>query len=161
MMRACLISIAAVLAGCSEVTRHGDPSLRVAPELLLGRWRALPMDVAGQEPGTGDSSGALGETIAFRWEFKADHTLVMSGDVKSGPVPVPEFHGAVRATWKVLKVRGNTLTIEMPQAGVSLRAKVVFESKDKCICITHKTSMFDCIIITSSWVSTSILQQQL
>ncbi|HEV3162704.1 MAG TPA: hypothetical protein VGZ22_01590 [Isosphaeraceae bacterium] len=132
MMRACLIAIVVFLAGCSEATRHGDRSLRVAPETLIGRWSALPKDVADEEPGTRDSTGALGERIAFRWEFRADHTMVTYADVKSGPVPVPEVHGAVTTTWKVLEVRGNTLTIEMPQAGLRPRATIVFESKDKC-----------------------------
>jgi hypothetical protein len=133
MMRASLVAIVAFLAGCSEATRHGDPSLRVTPETLIGRWSALPKDVADEEPGTRDSTGALGETIAFRWEFRADHTLSTSADVKSGLIPMPEVHGGVTATWKVLKFQGNTLTIEMPKEGMRPRATVVFESKDKCI----------------------------
>jgi hypothetical protein len=133
MKNSILLAILPLLAGCSDGKRFGNPQLRVTPETVIGRWSGLPKDLAGEDPGARDVKDALGQTIALRWEFKADHTFVTSATVDPGIVPLPAMRGTTEGTWKVLQVRGNTVTIELARAGSGGHAMAVFESKDKCI----------------------------
>jgi hypothetical protein len=130
-----LAAFVALLASCSNDKGPGRPRLEVTAESLVGRWRALPKAEAGEIPEGQDMKGSLGETIKFRWEFKNDQTCTMSTDVNSGIVPVPGSSGTLTATWKVLEVRGDTLTIELSRqgGGRAPQVKIVFENKDKCL----------------------------
>jgi hypothetical protein len=82
-------------------------------------------------------------TVAFRYEFKADHTFEMSVELKGGMLPrlTPQLAGkhAVRGTWNVVEVSRDTLTVELPDpkltaAGLpATRVKVVFQTPDRCL----------------------------
>src|SRR5438105_1773352 len=130
-----LAAFVAFRASCSSETGHDSPRIEVTAESLVGRWRAVPKDVAVETPDGQDMKGALGETVKFSWEFKNDQTCTMSTDVDSGIVPVPGISATVPATWKVLEVRGDTLIIQLSRKGgePAPRVKIVFESKDKCL----------------------------
>src|SRR5437763_1044203 len=75
----------------------------------------------------------LGQTAKFRWEFRKDHTCEMSVDANYGIVPVPGVHGTVKSTWKVLEVRGDTLTIELSTPAGPGKATVAFNSMDNAL----------------------------
>jgi hypothetical protein len=132
---AILAAFVAFLASCSGETGHDRPRIEVTADSLVGRWRAVPKDVAVETPDGQDMKGALGETIKFRWEFKNDQTCTMSTEVDSRIVPVPGSSATVPATWKVVEVRGDTLIIELSRkvGQPAARVNVVFESKDKCL----------------------------
>ena len=122
-----------VLASCSPGGSNGSPRLQVTPETLLGRWIALPKELADETPGVMEVKGPARETAKFRWEFKKDRTYEMSVEAKVANIPALARQGKVSGIWKVVETRGNTLTIELPIEDFSTRVKVVFESKDKCI----------------------------
>jgi hypothetical protein len=129
-----LAALVTILASCSHETGHESPRIEVTAESLVGRWRAVPKDVAAETPDGQDMKGALGETFKFRWEFKNDQTCTMSIDVDSGIVPLPGRSATVPATWKVVEVRGDTLIIEISRnGGPAAQTKIAFESKDKCL----------------------------
>src|SRR5207237_8757199 len=65
----------------------GKPLSQVSPETLIGRWRAVTKDDADEGNATRDARTPTGETVAFRYEFKADHTFEMSGALKGGMMP--------------------------------------------------------------------------
>jgi hypothetical protein len=80
--------------------------------------------------------------VAFRYEFKADHSYETSSEITGGMIPlVPQLGAkhAVRGTWNVVGVGRDTLTVELPNpklaaAGVpAYRVKVVFQTKDRCV----------------------------
>jgi len=138
MSRAILIWTVAFCLGCT-----GKPLDAISAETLIGRWRAVTKQDADQGNATRDARGATGETIAFRYEFKADHTFEMSTEIKGGLQTklLPQFAGkhAARGTWNVVEVGRNTLTVEFPDprytgAGIPApRIKVVFTTKDQCL----------------------------
>jgi hypothetical protein len=138
MSRAILVWTVAFCPGCAR--KPLDP---ISAETLIGRWRAVTKDDADQGNATRDARGPTGETIAFRYEFKADHTFEMSAEVKGGLQTklVPQLAGKHTAggKWSVVEVGRNTLTVELPDsrftgAGIPApRIKVVFTTKDQCL----------------------------
>jgi hypothetical protein len=135
---AILIGTVAFCPGCV-----GKPLDPISAETLIGRWRAVTKDDADKGNATRDARGATGETIAFRYEFKADHTFETSVEIQGGLQAklVPQLAGkhAVRGKWSVIEVGRDTLIIEFPdskltRAGFAApRIKVVFETKDRCL----------------------------
>ena len=92
----------------------------ISAETLVGRWRAVTKDDADEGNTTRDARGPTGETIAFRYEFRADHTFETSVEIQGGLQAklIPQLAGkhAVRGKWRVVEVGRNTLTIEFPDS---------------------------------------------
>ena len=138
MSRAILIWTVAFCPGCA-----GKPLDAISAETLIGRWRAVTKDDADQGNATRDARGATGETIAFRYEFKADHTFETSVEIQGGLqaklIPQLAERHAVRGKWRVVEVGRNTLIIEFPDSNLTRagfpapRGKVIFETKDRCL----------------------------
>ena len=115
----------------------------ISAETLIGRWRAVTKDDADEGNATRDARGPTGETIAFRYEFKADHTFETSVEIQGGLqaklIPQLAEKHAVRGKWRVVEVGRNTLIIEFPDSKLTRAGfpappgKVVFETKDRCL----------------------------
>jgi hypothetical protein len=134
---AILIWIVVCLVGCAWMSR--DP---ISAETLIGRWRAVTKVDADEGNATSDIRTVTGETVAFRYDFKADHSYESSLELTGGLMPLmPQVAGkhAVRGTWKVVEVRRDTLTVELPDPELAaaghpaIRVKVVFQTKDRCV----------------------------
>jgi hypothetical protein len=128
-----MLAFVALLAGCSKGKGLTQQQLQVTAETLIGRWSAVPKDLAAGGP---DVRGAAGEVIKQRWEFKADQSFEMSVDASLGAMAGPALKNKVVGTWRALMPRGDTLTLELsrPAGGQQVTAQVtiVFQSKDKC-----------------------------
>ena len=121
----------------------GKSLSQVSAETLIGRWRAVTKDDADEGNATRDARTPTGETVAFRYEFGADHTFEMSVELKGGMLPqvAPQLAGkhAARGTWNVVEVSRDTLTLELAdpkltRAGLPApRVKVVFQTPDRCL----------------------------
>ena len=121
----------------------GKSLSQVSAETLIGRWRAVTKDDADEGNATRDARTPTGETVVFRYEFKADHTFEMSAELKGGMLPrlTPQLAGkhAVRGTWNVVEVSRDTLTVELPDPKLTAagfpatRVKVVFQTPDRCL----------------------------
>ena len=142
--RAILIWTLAFCPGCAR--KPLDP---INAGTLIGRWRAVTKDDADEGNATHDARGATGETIAFRYEFKADHTFAMSSDITGGLQAklVPQLAGkhTARGKWSVVEVGCDTLIVELSAprptgAGIPApRIKVVFETRvpRSCTVVRH------------------------
>jgi hypothetical protein len=136
MRKATLVWIVVCAVGCAR--KALDP---ISSETLIGRWRAVTKNDADEGRATRDARTPTGETVAFRYEFKADHSCESSAEVTGGLIPNAPWAGkhAMRGTWNVVEVEGDTLTLELPNpklaaAGLpAYRVKVVFETKDRCV----------------------------
>jgi hypothetical protein len=131
--RAPLAVVVVVLTGCSQGASGVHSRFEATPAALIGRWSALPKEVADEHPGKPDAQGALGESISFRWEFKDNQTFEMVSEVKGGLAPMLANKANVTGAWKVLEARGNTLTIELSHEGFAATASVAFETADRCL----------------------------
>src|SRR5437870_5529604 len=104
---AILIGTVAFGPGCAR-----KPLEAISAETLVGRWRAVTKDDADEGNATRDARGPTGETIAFRYEFKANHTFETSVEIQGGLQAklVPQLAGkhAVRGKWRVVEVGRNT-----------------------------------------------------
>jgi hypothetical protein len=129
--------IVVCLVGCTG--KSLDP---IKAETLIGRWRAVTKDDADEGNATRDASTPSGETVAFRYEFKPDHTYETSVELTGGLMPLmPQVAGkhAVRGTWNVVEVGRDTLTVELPDPKLAAagfpahQVKVVFQTKDRCV----------------------------
>jgi hypothetical protein len=134
---AILVSIVVCSVGCAG--KSLDP---ISAETLIGRWRAVTKDDADEGNATRDARTPSGETVAFRYDFKADHSYESSVELTGGLMPLmPQVAGkhAVRGTWNVVEVGRDTLTVELPNAELAAagfpapRVKVVFQTKDRCV----------------------------
>ena len=132
-----LVGILVCSVGCTG--KSLDP---ISAETLIGRWRAVTKGDADEGNVIRDARTPTGETVAFRYEFKADHSYETSVELTGGLMPLmPQVAGkhAVRGTWNVVKVGRDTLIVELPNpelaaAGVPApRVKVVFQTKDRCV----------------------------
>ena len=133
---AILVWILVCPVGCAG--KSLDP---ISAETLIGRWRAVTKDDADEGNATRDAHTPTG-TVAFRYDFKADHSYESSVELTGGLMPLmPQVAGkhAVKGTWKVVGVGRDTLTVELPNpkmvaAGFpAYRVKVVFQAKDRCV----------------------------
>src|SRR5205807_10581972 len=70
MCRAILFWIVVCSAGCAR--KSLDP---ISAETLIGQWRAVTKHDADQGNATRDARTPTGETVAFRYEFRADGQL--------------------------------------------------------------------------------------
>jgi hypothetical protein len=131
-----MLAFVAQLAGCSNGKGLAPQQLQVTTETLIGRWSAMPKDLAAKNPGGSDVRGAAGEVIKQRWEFKADQSFEMAVDANFGSMAELALKNKVVGTWRALTLRGNTLTLELsrPAGGQQETAQttIVFESTDKC-----------------------------
>jgi hypothetical protein len=131
-----MLAFVTLLAGCSKGKGLTQQQLQVTAETLIGRWSAVPKDLAAENSGGPDVRGPAGEVIKQRWEFKADQSFEMSVDASLGAMAGSALKNKVVGTWRALTPRGDTLTLELSQpAGgrqVTAQATIVFESKDKC-----------------------------
>jgi hypothetical protein len=134
---AILVWIAAGSVGCAG--KSLDP---ISTETLIGRWRAVTKGDADEGNVIRDARTPTGETVAFRYEFKADHSYETSVELTGRVMPLmPQVAGkhAVRGTWNVVKAGRDTLTVELPDPKLSVagfpafRVKVVFQTKDRCV----------------------------
>jgi hypothetical protein len=134
---AILVWIVVCSAGCAG--KSLDP---ISAEILIGRWRAVTKADADEGNVNRDVRTPSGETVAFRYDFKADHSYESSVHLTGGLMPLmPQVAGkhAVRGTWNVVEVRRDTLTVELPDpelaaAGIPApRIRVVFQTKDRCV----------------------------
>jgi hypothetical protein len=122
--------------GCAG--KSHDP---ISAETLIGRWRAVTKEDADEGNATRDAHTPTG-TVAFRYDFKADHSYESSVELTDGLMPLmPQVAGkhSVRGTWNVVEVARDTLTVELPNAELAAagfpasRVKVVFQTKDRCV----------------------------
>jgi hypothetical protein len=113
----------------------------ISAETLIGRWRAVTKDDADEGNATRDAHTPTG-TVAFRYEFKADHSYETSVELTGGLMPLmPQVAGKhiVRGAWNVVEVGRDTLTVELPKPELAAagfppyRVKVVFQTKDRCV----------------------------
>ena len=134
---AVLAWIVACTVGCA-----GKSLGPISAETLIGRWRAVTKVDAEEGNATRDFQTRTGETVAFRYDFKVDHSYESSVELTGGLMPLmPQVAGkhAVKGTWKVVGVGRDTLTVELPNpkmvaAGFpAYRVKVVFQAKDRCV----------------------------
>jgi hypothetical protein len=134
---AIIVWIAVCSVGCAG--KSLDP---ISAETLIGRWRAVTKDDADEGNATRDAHTPTGETVAFRYEFKADHSYETSVELTGGLMPLmPQVAGkhAVRGTWNVVKVGRDTLIVELPDPKLTAagfpayRVKVVFQTKERCV----------------------------
>jgi hypothetical protein len=130
---AILMGCATMMAGCSQGSWPGHSRFQVDSPTLVGRWSGVPKDVADGFPDAQEVKGPAGEIARFRWEFKNDQTYKTSVEAKVGNTSQLDRRGSVKGTWRVVEIRGNTLTIELPVQDLRPRVKVVFESKDRCL----------------------------
>ena len=136
MCRAILFWIVVCSAGCAR--KSLDP---ISAETLIGQWRAVTKHDADEGNATRDARTPTGETVAFRYEFRADGSYESSVELTGGLVPNAPWAGkqAVRGTWNVVELERDTLTIEvsdpkLAEAGLpAFRVKVVFQTKDRCV----------------------------
>jgi hypothetical protein len=114
----------------------------ISAETLIGRWRAVTKDDADEGNATRDAHTPSGETVAFRYDFKADHRYETSVELTGGLMSLmPQVAGkhAVQGTWNVVEVGRDTLTVELPNPELAAsgfpapRVKVVFQTKDRCV----------------------------
>jgi hypothetical protein len=124
-----LVCVLTLVRGCARLHRT---AIQATPELLVGRWSALPKQDAEQNPRARDIKTPLGQRAEFIYEFRADNTWLTSMKVTPGMLPVPELKRTSRFTWKVVEVQGNTLILEVGDRQSAGRAKIVFESDDRC-----------------------------
>ena len=119
----CAILIGTVAFGPGCARKPLDP---ISGETLIGRWRAVTKDDADEGNATRDARGPTGETIAFRYEFKADHTFETSVEIQGGLQAklMPQLAGkhAVRGKWSVVEVTRDTLIIEFPDSKLTAPA---------------------------------------
>ena len=131
-----MLAFVVLLAGCSRGKDLTQQQFQVTAETLIGRWSAVPKDLAAENPGAPDARGAAGEVIKLRWDFKADQSFEMSVDASLGAMAGPALKNKVVGTWRVLTLQGDKLTLELsrPAGGRQETAQVtiVFESKDRC-----------------------------
>ena len=131
-----MLAFVFLLAGCSKGRDLPQQQFQVTAETLIGRWSALPQDLAAENPGGRDARGAAGEVIKQRWEFRANQSFEMSVDAGLGAMSGPALKNKVVGTWRVLTLQGDRLTLELsrPAGGGQETAQVtiVFESKDRC-----------------------------
>jgi hypothetical protein len=134
---AILVWIVVCSVGCAG--KSADP---ISADTLIGRWRAVTKDDAEEGNATRDAHTPSGETVAFRHDFKADHSYESSVELTGGLTPLmPQVAGkhAVRGTWNVVKVGRDTLIVELPNPELAaagfpaFRVKVVFQNKDRCV----------------------------
>jgi hypothetical protein len=132
-----LVWIMVCSVGCTG--KSLDP---IKAETLIGRWRAVTKDDADEGNATRDAHTPSGETVAFRYEFKPDHSYEMSVELTGGLMSrMPQVAGkhAVRGTWNVVDVGRDTLSVELPDPKLAAagfpayRVKVVFQTKDRCV----------------------------
>jgi hypothetical protein len=138
MLGALLVCIAVPVAGCA-----GKKTPPITAETLMGRWRAVTKPDADEGNARRDVRTPTGETVAFRYDFRADHSFEMSVEITGGLTSklTPQLAGkrGTRGTWKVLTVEGSTMTVELTTsqlAGANVQPspiKVVFKSKDQCL----------------------------
>jgi hypothetical protein len=132
---ATLVCVGVFTVGCGQ-----KPPDTISAETLIGRWQAVTKADADEGNATRDRRTLTGETIAFRDEFRADHTFVMSVEVTGGLMAdqVAAKHAA-RGTWKVVELGRDSLTIELSDSRLSgvdfpkTRVRVVFQTKDRCV----------------------------
>jgi hypothetical protein len=136
MRKAILVWIVVCSLGCSR--KSLDP---FGSETLIGRWRAVTKDDADQGNANQDARTPSG-TVAFRYEFKADHSYQTSVEITGGLMSLmPQFAGkhAVQGTWNVVEVGRDVLTVELPNLKLAaagfpaIRVKVVFQTRDRCV----------------------------
>src|SRR5258708_27569761 len=100
-------------AGCSK--KSMGP---ISGDTLVGRWRAVTKGDADEGNAIRDARSPTGETVAFRFEFRADCSFEESAEMTGGlaEVAMPRLLGkhVVRGTWTVVEVEGDTLIIELP-----------------------------------------------
>ena len=134
---AILFWIVVYSVGCAG--KSLDP---ISAETLIGRWRAVTKDDADEGNATRDAHTPTGETVAFRYEFKADHSYQTSVEITGGLMSLmPQFAGkhAVQGTWNVVEVGRDVLTVELPNLKLAaagfpaIRVKVVFQTRDRCV----------------------------
>jgi hypothetical protein len=134
---AILVWIVVCSVGCAG--KSLDP---ISAETLIGRWRAVTKVDADEGNATRDAQTPTGETVAFRYDFNADHSYETSMELTGGLMPLmPQVAGkhAVRGTWSVVEVGRDTLTVELPNPKLAaagypaFRVKVVFQTKDRCV----------------------------
>jgi hypothetical protein len=122
------------LLALSCTSKSLDP---ISAETLIGRWRAVTKVDAEDGGPHRDARTPTGDTVAFRYEFKPDHSCEFSSEIKGGLISkVPQFVGkhATRGTWNVVEVGRDTLIVEFHNAGgLAPRVKLVFQTKDRCV----------------------------
>jgi hypothetical protein len=132
-----LVCLALSWAGCAR--KSLDP---VTAETLIGRWGGVTKEDADQGNAKQDARTLTGETVAFRYEFRADHSYETSMELTGGMTPLmPQVAGkhAVSGTWKVVDVGPDTLTVEFPDVRLAAagppapRVKIVFQTNDRCM----------------------------
>jgi hypothetical protein len=136
-----LICFCLFAGGCqrtSPVAVAVESPVDVTAESIVGRWRAVPKDVANAESANRDVRTPTGETVAIRYEFRDDHSCHFSSEITGGALgKLLDGKHAVPAKWKVTSVQGNTLLfvltdshnpeIELPPV------KVIFQDRDRCL----------------------------
>jgi hypothetical protein len=130
-----LACVLILLVGCAPLKRLGHARFQATPESLVGRWSVVDKDTDEENPGAKEMKAhPLGGSAAIIYEFKADHTAILSTKVKYGIIPAPEQNATSQGKWNVVDVNGDSLIIEFNEIapGVRPRAKVIFENKDRC-----------------------------
>jgi hypothetical protein len=128
-MVGCLV---VVLAGCSRGKPEVGPDLEISADTLIGRWRLASKDEADQKGGPPGKN-----PFEIYWEFKKDHKFESRGMLGNGP-----------ATWKVVEVGRNSLTLELTVKNFPARGKATFESKDKCTVIMGEGGPEEVFLLT-------------